>query len=359
MNLAESLRALGHEVVLWSPEPLPEGTRWYLRWIAQRRKLEALLEGAEPFDVIDVPPVSISRRLGRYGAVVARSVQPDPSYFWFDIREGLRRRPLSPRNVAHALHALVLTGAIVLGWHRARLVATLGSAESRWIRRRVPWLGPRLRHYFNAPSPEEQARLAGVRRARRPPQGPGLRFLWIGRWAAHKGTGRLIRFLRSRLARCPHDTFTLAGCGPGVDRDLRDRGLDLDRIRVIPSFPRPELPALLAGHDVGLFTSEAEGWGLCVNEMLESGLPVYATPAGAAMDLAPLAPGQLEPFPPPDDLAPGSLGGPGDLSRYHEQVTWPRIAARYEAEVLQDPRLAIRRTLAAPPDGDERTSTVE
>lgn len=41
------------------------------------------------------------------------------------------------------------------------------------------------------------------------------------------------------------------------------------------------------GYDAGLFTSEAEGWGLSLNEMLESDMPVFATEVGGVRDLRP------------------------------------------------------------------------
>jgi Glycosyl transferases group 1 len=108
------------------------------------------------------------------------------------------------------------------------------------------------------------------------------------------------------------------------------------RVRLIPDFPRAELPALLADHDAGLFTSEAEGWGLSLSEMLESGLPVFATEAGAVGDLRPFFPGSLLPFPPP--LPPELPAAPPDLEAngYYQRMSWAVIAERYESEVLAD-----------------------
>jgi hypothetical protein len=95
---------------------------------------------------------------------------------------------------------------------------------------------------------------------------------------------------------------------------------------VLPRYGRETLPALLASHDAGLFTSVAEGWGLSLQEMLESGLPVYATHVGAAVDLAPYFPRSLRPFPP---LEPLERIDPGGQPRddYDERFTWDAIAS--------------------------------
>ena len=163
--------------------------------------------------------------------------------------------------------------------------------------------------------------------------GPGVRFLWIGRWSHQKGAQRLTAFLRERMAAHPKDTFTLAGCGPAAARHLPAAWLRTGRVRLIPQFPRTALPDLLASHDAGLFTSKVEGWGLSLTEMLESGLPVYATEAGAVADLRPYFPGSLRPFPPPAEIAPAC---PEDLraNGYYERFSWPEIARSYEAQVL-------------------------
>ncbi len=332
-SLAEALRRRGHEVVVWSPEPLPDAARWYDRWLHQRRRLESFLDREPPFDLLDVPPVSVSRRVAAAAPVLARSVQPDLRYFWCDLREELRW-PLAPRGPLHAAHRLVLAAAIVRGWHRADGILALGRLERRWIARRFPWLAPRLGHYFAAPPPGDRSALAEVARRRRPPAGPGLRFLWIGRWSAHKGPRALVRFLAERGSTHPYDLFTVAGCGEIDSPRLPASLLASGRLRVIPSFSRPELPKLLADHDVGLFTSTAEGWGLSLCEMLESGMPVAATGAGAVTDLRPLVGDALLLFPPPASLAADTLPEV-DLGAYLETTLWPRIALEYEDEVAR------------------------
>lgn len=200
-------------------------------------------------------------------------------------------------------------------------------------RRRAPAV-PRRRPNHFAPAPEDSVRLAQVRLDRGPPPGPSLRFLWIGQWVAHKGTARLMRFMVQRTRRHPEDRSTLAGCGPDAAGDLLQDLAGAGTVRIVESFSRDDLPALLASHDVGLFTSDVEGRGVSLCEMLESGLPVFATQAGAMPDLALLTDGALRRFSPPDDLTAATLPAPANLGRYLEMISWDAVVARYVADLM-------------------------
>lgn len=335
LNLAGALAARGHEVIPWSPGPVPPGVRWWRDWLWRRRRLEDYLDAAPTFDVIDLPPLAISRRIARHAPLVARSVQPDLLYFLVEARASLRRAASAPlTTAAHLAHGARLCAAVVRGWRHASLILCLGTAEREWMGRRLPWTRRRLAHYWNTVGREEQEELSRLRRARpAAPPGPGLRFLWIGRWAEHKGTARLVRFLVQRAAARPLDSFTIAGAGSAAGESLPAGLLAGGRVRLVPAFSRAELTDLLSRHDAGLFTSVAEGWGLTLNEMLESGMPVFATATGGARDLAPYFPRTLLPFPPPLDA---DLAGyrETDLHRYYQHFTWEAIAERYEKEVL-------------------------
>ena len=201
------------------------------------------------------------------------------------------------------------------------------------MRRRFPRWAAKLCSYVAAPPAAEQAAFAEIRRHRLPASpGNGLRFLWMGRWVPHKGTDRLVAFLRQRASQAPRDTFTIAGCGPAAERDCPGDLLASGRLRIVPYFRRDELPRLLTEHDAGLFTSNQEGWGLVLNEMLESGLTVFATSAGGVEDLLPFWGSHLRAFPPPADaaLATGAL----EPTEYLREFSWPAIARRYEEAVL-------------------------
>jgi glycosyltransferase involved in cell wall biosynthesis len=337
LNLAEGLGSLGHDACAWSPEPLAPGARWWDRWLHQRRAIDDFVASAGPFDVIDTPAISASGEMARAGWLVVRSIQPELLYLWHEVADDLTRRH-SPRSLAHGLVGGRQAAAILGGWRRSGAILCLGSHELAWMRRRFPCWRGKLGMYRCAPAAAERAALAGVRRERSAARSrEGVRFLWMGRWSVHKGTGRLLRFLRARAAAHPEDSFTLAGCGeiaerelPGAETLLRD-----GRVRLLPAFRRAELPALLADHDAGLFTSTVEGWGLSLNEMLESGIPVYASPAGAVADLLPFFPGALRPFPPPvtgevEPVPAEDLEANG----YEVGFNWVTIAGDYERQAL-------------------------
>jgi glycosyltransferase involved in cell wall biosynthesis len=332
LNLAAALRQRGHDVVCWWPGEPPSGLRWWKHTAWRRRKLAAFAQREGPFDVIDALPVAISAPLARVAPVVARSVQPDLRYLWVEGKENLRflfRRPMS--GLVGLLYAGYLAVLVVFGWHRARVIMCLGSLESEWMRRWLPWLQHKLRVYVSAPENEDRRKLAFIRTGRKKPEGPGTRFLWIGRWTPHKGTRQLLRFLSAWLPAHPHDTVTIAGFGTGAERDVSTDLVAMGRVRLVPSFTREELFELLRTHDAGLFTSVIEGWGLSLNEMLESGMPVFAAEAGGVPDLRLHAAELLRPFPPPayGGVVNGvGLRGAVDLP---DTFTWKAIAAAYEA----------------------------
>ena len=338
-ELAAGLSALGHDARAWSPSPLPAKAHWWNASLLQRRAMERYAAAHGPFDVIDTPAISASPRLARCGRLVVRSVQPELLYLGHGVRDDLRRRALpAPRTLAHAALAVTLAGAILAGWRRAGAILCLGSRELAWMRRRFPAWAAKTGSYVNAPPTPDQEAFARVRRQRRPAPEPsgspaGARFLWIGRWTPHKGTQRLLDFLGQRLAACPADTVTVAGCGPAAEREIPVEWLHQGRVRVVPAFARNELPDLLAAHDAGLFTSTVEGWGLTLNEMLESGLPVYATAAGAVDDLRPYFPHSLRPFPPPERIEPTALEDL-EANGYLRRFNWLEIARDYERQVV-------------------------
>ncbi len=334
LNLAAALGERGHDAVAWSPEPLPADTRWWNVYQRQRRAIERFAAAAGPWDVIESPAVSATRRLARLargGLLVVRDVQPELLYLRDALKRELRLR--SPRTLFHTLGGTLLAAALVGGWRRARLVLCLGSRERNWMAGAFPRWEGKLRTYVTAPADAEKSALAEVRRRRVPrPDGEGARFLWIGRWTPHKGTAALRDLIASRARSA--DRFTLAGCGAAAERELPPEWLRSGRVRVIPTFRRADLPELLAGHDAGLFTSEVEGWGLCLNEMLESGLPVFATEAGGVDDLRPYFPATLRPFPPPERLDPQPPPEDLEANGYQARFCWGAIARGYEEALL-------------------------
>lgn len=332
INLTEALRAQGHAVTLWSPQPLDTSTRWWRTIAAMRNRLDEFLKTQEVFDVIDCPPTLVTRLATRSATVVARSTQPDLLYLWTDFGRLKDRRFKSllrlPFECAHRIYHM---GLVLFGWARAKRIMCLGSLELRWMQRLFPWWRSKQVSYVVAPSEQEQRALAEVRHARQPRRSDHLRFLWIGRWAGHKGPDTLLRFIEQWSVQRPGDTFTIAGCGEGVEEKCPAELIRSDTIRIVPSYERADFWPLLANHDVGLFTSKVEGWGLSLNEMLESGMNVYANSAGGVPDLQPHFKSLIQ-FPPkPESGVATSVTEPG--ADYFAAFDWGRIATSYASEV--------------------------
>jgi glycosyltransferase involved in cell wall biosynthesis len=334
LNLTAALRERGHDAMSWWPGEPPRGLPWWKHMAWRRRELAAFALREGPFGMIDAPAVAISARVARLAPVVARSIQPELRYLWVESRASLGHLPQRPvRVVAGLVQAAYVAVLVVMGWHRAQAILCLGSLEFDWMRRRFPWLRSRLHVYCDALNEEDRKQLAILRVSRQPPNGLGTRFLWIGRWAPHKGTRRLVRFLRGWFPANPHDTVTIAGFGEGAERDVPADLMAAGRVRLVPSFRREELVELLRAHDAGLFTSTVEGWGLSLNEMLESGMPVYATNTGGVADLRAAYRGLLRPFPPDPTRAPMGLERAGEPEGSVRVADWRGVAAQYEREL--------------------------
>ena len=78
-------------------------------------------------------------------------------------------------------------------------------------------------------------------------------------------------------------------------------------------------------------TSRVEGWGLVLNEMLESGLPVYSVNAGGYADLKEYWPGQLQSFP-PERIQANTSTDP--LPEYFDLFSWKRIVSKYMRDLF-------------------------
>jgi glycosyltransferase involved in cell wall biosynthesis len=334
LNLAASLRELGHTVRVWSPFPLRE-VHFAASVLKMRTMLGSFLRSGEVFDVVDCPAYLLRGSfVDTKTTWVARSVQPDILYFWESLR-GQARSSVGAmtRTAARTAWMAGIAALIQRGWAVSDVVMCFGRTERAWISDWFPWLRPKLRSYDGAISEADRAELASVRHARRPrSENQPVRYLWIARWADHKGTDTLLAFLRARVAEGTNERFTIAGCGPiGAQAlaPLAHSGL----VRAVPEFTRADLPGLLAAHDAGLFTSRVEGWGLVLNEMVESGLPVYATTAGGIDDIRSVLGPFIQNFPPPPGAPLPSPPSAEALARYEARFRWPTIAASYVASI--------------------------
>ncbi len=331
--LAAGLRARGHEAVEFETGLPPSGVPWWRTWRWHQRRVEGFVTRQARFDALDMPAILAGRAVARNAPLIVRSVQPELRYLGVEVEGHLRRGIHNPlRAAASILYAARIALAVVQAWRRARLVLCLGTPEHEWMARRWPALRPRLRCYFSAPPPEEQAAFRRIR-STRGMGGPGSRWLWVGRWVDHKGTGPLLSLVRNRLQRHAGEQFTIAGCGASGEVAVRREFGDEPRIALRPFFDRTELRDLLLEHDRGLSTSLAEGWGLNLQEMLEAGLTVHATREGAFADLVPFFPETLWPLPPSAQLEPLGCVDEERMPDYYSRFSQAAVTQSYEEAV--------------------------
>ncbi len=332
INLAEAFRRQGHDVTLWSPQPLDPDTNWWQSVQQMRLKLDRFIETQKQFDLIDSPGIFITRKVSKSALVVARSVQPDILYLPYSLSDGTERSLKGIMKIPfYYLYSIYGIFLLLQGWYKSRYILCLGSLELKFMKKLFPWWRNKLIYYVNAISEYDQKAMKKVRTNRQQPSIDCIRFLWIGRWASHKGTNILLDFIIKWSVLRPQDKFTIAGCGIEAEKDCPPQLIESGHLKIIPSFERKELCSLLASHNVGLFTSKVEGWGLVLNEMLESGMLVFATLAGGVSDLQPFFKEMLQPFPP----SLGSVSNiisrltPTDIENYISTFRWKKIADDY------------------------------
>ena len=106
----------------------------------------------------------------------------------------------------------------------------------------------------------------------RQPRGVVLRVLWLGTLCLRKGLPYAMEAARM-LLRAPV-SFTLSG-----PLGVQASGLNLPaNTRYVGQVPRPLAAQLYASHDVFLFPTLSDGFGLTQVEAISYGLPVIATP---------------------------------------------------------------------------------
>lgn len=107
-----------------------------------------------------------------------------------------------------------------------------------------------------------------------------LRILFVGGLSQRKGIAYLFKVAES-LGR--HVALTLVGRKTGNDCPALDRALS--KHRWFPSMPHADVLKLMASHDVLVFPSLFEGFGLVITEAMSQGTPVITTERTAGPDL--------------------------------------------------------------------------
>ncbi|WP_448562181.1 glycosyltransferase family 4 protein [Trichothermofontia sp.] len=347
INLAQAFEDLGHQVILWSPCPIPKTIRSRNTILYMQESFQDyLIKEQSNFDIIDCPPFMLSKLFKKNvtdnGAlIVCRSVQPDLLYSLSSISVDMME--FSWKDLIKLPFSCLIIGLqsadFIHGWSMADRIYCLGTHELKWMQKWFPFWREKLFFYYNALSSKEQENLKYLRENRPKWQfkeNQSIKFLWIGRWVHHKGITKLRHFIHDWLIVRPQDIFTIAGCGDFRRSKVLLKFNESDHINIIPYFSRSELFDLLVNHDIGLFTSRVEGWGLSLNEMLESGMPVFATTAGGVEDLRSMLGGRLKSFPPTLEALSNIQISPWP-DEYYKHFTWKIIAEQYLKDLIVSP----------------------
>ena len=187
-------------------------------------------------------------------------------------------------------------GPIGSMFRRAKVVVTLGSRDRELVVRRF-----RLSPKRVLTAPNAVPRPVRVRKASAGP----ARVLFLGDPSRRKGVHDLLAALK-RLAEAPGVapwTAVIAGGGRELDgfrRDVRDLGLTA-RVETPGWVDRDAAGRLLAGADILVLPSYAEGQAMSVLEAMAHGLCVVCTPVGALAETV-------------QDGVSAMLVAPGDVS---------------------------------------------
>ena len=129
---------------------------------------------------------------------------------------------------------------------------------------------------YGAPPPRNVVATRSVRRKDEP-----LRVLFVGSLSQRKGMSYLFSACRALGSKAV--SLTVVGRQPAEPCAVLNA--ELNRIRYISTLPHAGILDLMAQHDVFVFPSLFEGFGLVLLEAMAAGLPIVSTPNTAAPDL--------------------------------------------------------------------------
>ena len=175
------------------------------------------------------------------------------SRHWINYQE---RRTLAAADVAVFLTSRDADAALAAGWISDNRVAVVpGGVESEFL-------------------------VSG--REYRP---AGTRLLWWGSWVERKGTRTLPRAFEMACRERPDLTLTIGGTGGPADAIRGQFAQSVrDKVTVLPFVTDEEHRRLLLDHDVFVFPSLSEGYGLSLLEAMAGGLPAITTFTGMGHD---------------------------------------------------------------------------
>lgn len=107
------------------------------------------------------------------------------------------------------------------------------------------------------------------------------KLLWWGSWIDRKGIYTLPRAFELAVRAMPNLSLTIGGTGKSPEEVLSYFAPELrSRITVLPFVSADEHKAILAEHDLLIFPSLSEGFGLALLEAMASGMPCITTLTG-------------------------------------------------------------------------------
>ncbi len=287
LRLHDELRSMGHEVECLFLDALPGWARGHrLSWIlfpvvVFLRVLRAQTRG-EPYAVVEVSGGDGWLLVALRGAFRLHCTLICRSHGWEheDYRTSLSTAGTRPKW-ARALLFRILRLPMVASWAKHADAILVGSAPVRDYAVRRRWKPPE--RVFVVPCGVDQRFLApdGSKRGR------GL--LFVGSWIERKGVSNLAEAYDLMCSRGAQIPLSIVGFGCAPQDVLQCfRPALRSAIRVDDTLRMVDDATLVREyqtHDILVFPSWYEGFGMVFLEAMAAGLPVVATPVGGVVDV--------------------------------------------------------------------------
>jgi glycosyltransferase involved in cell wall biosynthesis len=283
LQLADELRAQGHDVSLYSWDQLPSRlgprAKELLFGVLVCAHLLRAGRAARP-EVVDAMTGdawlwTLLRRPGAPPALLTRAHGLEHRFFAQQLAQAQGRdEPVG--LITRLYHGHLRLWQVRRSLRGADLCLFLNEPDRAFAVERLGVKEERTRTVSNGVSQTlvERGRLL-------PGPGDGVRVAVVGSWAERKGIAYGVPALGELLSRHPDLSALLLGTGtdaPSVKAQF-DPAIG-DRLEVVSSYARDELPELLRGTHILLFPTLAEGQSLALLETMACGLVPVTTAAG-------------------------------------------------------------------------------
>jgi glycosyltransferase involved in cell wall biosynthesis len=164
---------------------------------------------------------------------------------------------------------------------------------------------------------------------RRQPEARHPRLLYVGRISKDKNLDFLLATYRQLLKQHPGASLTLVGDGPYLS-ELRRQCRDLDNVRFSGRIEYPQLPDIYTSHDLFLFPSITDTFGMAVLEAQACGLPAFVSDVGGPKEIV-------------DDQVTGRVLGVDDPELWAEELDQLLCALLHDTDAYQRLSSAARK----------------